>query len=101
MLLLPADFGVTRSAARFIAERRADMAEVAGVIRHAMRLKAIGAGAVSAVLIVLAEPIADAYGAPSLKVALWIVALAIVVQGFMLFFTITFEGSVATRSASD
>ena len=91
VLLLPADFGVTRSAARFIAERRADMAEVAGVIRHAMHLKAIGAGAVSAVLIVLAQPIADAYGAPSMKTALWIVALAIVVQGFMLFFTTTFE----------
>jgi O-antigen/teichoic acid export membrane protein len=91
VLLLPADFGVSRSAARFIAERRADMAQVAAVIRHAIRLKAIGGGAAAALLIILAEPIANAYGTSSLKVALWIVALAIVVQGFMLFFTTTFE----------
>jgi O-antigen/teichoic acid export membrane protein len=91
VLLLPADFGVTRSAARFIAERRADMAEVAGVIRRGIRLKAVGAGVVAVALVLAAGPIADAYGVPSLKVALWIVAVAIVVQGFMLFFTTTFE----------
>jgi O-antigen/teichoic acid export membrane protein len=91
ILLLPADFGVTRSAARFIAERRGNLAEIAGVLRHGIRLKAIGAGAVAVALIIAAGPIADAYGAPSLKTALWIVAFAIVVQGFMVFFTVTFE----------
>ena len=60
ILLLPADFGVTRSAARFIAERRGNLAEIAGVLRHAIRLKAIGAGAVAVALIIAAGPIADA-----------------------------------------
>jgi O-antigen/teichoic acid export membrane protein len=91
ILLLPADFGVTRSAARFIAERRGNLAEIAGVLRHAMRMKAVGAGVVAVALIAAAGPIADAYGAPSLKTALWIVAVAIVVQGFMFFFNTTFE----------
>lgn len=91
VLALPADFGVTRSAARFIAERRSNLAEVTGVLRHAIRLKSIGAAAVAVALILLSGPIADAYGAPSLKTALWIVALAMIVQGFMYFFTTTFE----------
>ena len=91
VVLLPADLGVSRSAARFIAERRDDMAEIVGVIRHGIRLKAIGSAVVAVALVLTAEPIADAYGTPSLKAALRIVALLIVVQGFMLFFTTTFE----------
>jgi O-antigen/teichoic acid export membrane protein len=101
VVLIPADLGVTRSAARFIAERRGDMAEVVGVIRNGIRLKAIGSGVVAVALVLTAGPIADAYGTASLKTALWIVALAIVMQGFLLFFTTTFEAlgrnSVAFR----
>jgi O-antigen/teichoic acid export membrane protein len=91
VLLLPADFGVTRSAARFIAERRADPAEVAGVLRQSLRLKAFGAGLVAVALIVASGPISNAYGVPSLETPLRVMALAIVVQSFMLLFTITFE----------
>ncbi len=91
VVLLPADLGVSRSSARFIAERRDDMAEVVGVIRHGIRLKAIGAAVVAVALVLTAGAIADAYGTASLKTALWIVALLIVVQGFMAFFTTTFE----------
>ncbi len=91
VLALPADFGVTRSAARFIAERRGNLAEVTAVLRHGIRLKSIGAAVVAVALILLSGPIADAFGAPSLKTALWIVALAMIVQGFMYFFTTTFE----------
>ena len=91
VVLLPADLGVTRSAARFIAERRGDTAEVVGVIRHGIRLKAIGSGVVAVGLVVAAGPIADAYGIESLKTALWIIALATVVQGFTAFFITTFE----------
>ena len=67
------------------------MVEVAALVRHGVRLKAIGAGAVAAALVLAAEPIADAYGAPGLKTALWIVALVLIVQGFMYYFTTTFE----------
>jgi O-antigen/teichoic acid export membrane protein len=91
LLLLPADFGVSGRTARLITERRVDMAAVAAVIRPAIRLKAVGTGVVATLLIILAEPIADAYDASSLKVALWIVALAIVVQGFMVFFSVALE----------
>ena len=87
----PADLGVTRSAARFVAERRGDTAEVVGVIRHGIRLKAIGSGVVAVGLVVAAGPIADAYGIESLKTALWIIAVATVVQGFTAFFITTFE----------
>ena len=91
VVLLPADLGVTRSAARFVAERRGDTAEVVGVIRHGIRLKAIGSGVVAVGLVVAAGPIADAYGIESLKTALWIIAVATVVQGFTAFFITTFE----------
>jgi O-antigen/teichoic acid export membrane protein len=91
VVLLPADLGVTRSAARFIAERRDNMAQVVGVVRHGIRLKALGSGVVALGLLIAAGPIADAYGTPSLKTALWIVALALVLQSFFLFFTTTFE----------
>ena len=91
VVLLPADLGVTRSAARFVAERRGDTAEVVGVIRHGIRLKAIGSGVVAVGLVVAAGPIANAYGIESLKTALWIIAVATVVQGFTAFFITTFE----------
>src|SRR3954454_5502374 len=44
LFLLPMDFGVSRSAARFIAERRGDAAEVRAVLLGSIRLKAIGSG---------------------------------------------------------
>ena len=91
VLLLPADFGVTRSAARFIAERQADTTEVVAVLRHSVRLKAIGTGLVAVGLFAAAEPIADAYGVSELTAPLRIMALAITVQSFMLLFTTTFE----------
>lgn len=91
VLLLPADFGVTRSAARFIAERQADSREVVAVLRHSVRLKAVGTGLVAVGLFAAAEPIADAYGVSELTAPLRIMALAITVQSFMLLFTTTFE----------
>ena len=85
---------MTRSAARFIAERRGNFAEVSGAIRHGLRLKAAGAAAVAVTLQrFLPCPALSPMPTrtPSLKTALWIVAVAMVVQGFMYFFTTTFE----------
>jgi O-antigen/teichoic acid export membrane protein len=92
LLLLPMDFGVSRSAARFIAERRGRTSEVAGVLRQALGLKAAGAGLGAVLLVALADPIASAYGEPDLVWPLRVVALAIFAQSFMLLFTVTFEG---------
>jgi O-antigen/teichoic acid export membrane protein len=91
LLILPADFGISRSAARFIAERRHDDTEIAGVLRHSLRLKLLGAGLGALVLIVAAEPIANAYGAPGLEWPLRVMGLAVAGQSLMMLFTTTFE----------
>src|SRR4051795_3786008 len=44
LFLLPMDFGVSRSAARFIAESRKNATEVRAVLVHSIRLKAIASG---------------------------------------------------------
>lgn len=91
MLLLPVDFGVSRSAARFIAERRHDDSEVAGVLRHALRLKLLCAGLGALVLIAAAGPIADAYDAEGLEWPLRVMGIAVAGQSLMMLFTTTFE----------
>ena len=88
---LPIDFGVSRSAARFVAEVRGDAAAVGDVLRSAIGVKAVASGIGALALIVLAEPIASAYGADSLVWPLRIVALALVGQTFMFLFTTVFE----------
>jgi O-antigen/teichoic acid export membrane protein len=91
LFLLPMDFGVSRSAARFIAERRKDAADVGAVLLSSIRLKAIGSGLGALALAALAGPIASAYGESDLEWPLRIVALAAFAQSFMLLFTTTFE----------
>jgi O-antigen/teichoic acid export membrane protein len=91
LVLLPVDFGVSRSAARFIAEHRGNAAAVAGVLRSAIGLKIIGTGIGGLLLLVLAGPISSAYGADSLAWPLRVVSLALVGQSFMLLFTTAFE----------
>jgi O-antigen/teichoic acid export membrane protein len=91
LFLLPMDFGVSRSAARFIAERRNDAAEVGAVLLRSIRLKAIGSSLAALLLVALAGPISSAYGESDLEWPLRIVAFAALAQSFMLLFTITFE----------
>jgi O-antigen/teichoic acid export membrane protein len=91
LFLLPMDFGVSRSAARFIAERREDAAGVGAVLLSSIRLKAIGSGLGALALAALAAPIASAYGDSDLEWPLRIVALAAFAQSFMLLFTTVFE----------
>ncbi len=91
LFLLPMDFGVSRSAARFMAERRDDAASVRAVLLSSVRLKAIGSGLGAIVLAALAGPISAAYGVDDLEWPLRIVALAAFAQSFMMLFTTTFE----------
>jgi O-antigen/teichoic acid export membrane protein len=87
----PADFGVSFSAARFIAERRADPSQGAAVLRKALGLKLVGAGLTALALLAAAGPIANAYGVPELETPLRIMAAAVFGQSFVTLFMATFE----------
>jgi O-antigen/teichoic acid export membrane protein len=91
LVLLPSDFGITHSAARFIAERRHQGSQVAGVIADAVRLKLIFGAACSAVLFAAAGPIADAYGEPSLGWPVRWVAIVVFFQSMMSFYRYAFS----------
>jgi O-antigen/teichoic acid export membrane protein len=91
VLLLPADFGVSQSAARFIAERRGDYSLAGRILGDAISLKLLGAGVASLALIALAGPIASAYGIEDLEWPLRLVALAVFGQSMMGLFAGVFE----------
>jgi O-antigen/teichoic acid export membrane protein len=90
LLLLPADFGVSKSAARFIAERRGDRAAAASIISAALRLKLAITGTTSVLLFATAGVIASAYGEPGLTWVLRGIALAICAESLMLLLTYAF-----------
>jgi O-antigen/teichoic acid export membrane protein len=90
LILLPGDFGVSASAARFIAEHRGDWPAIGAVLRHALRLKLITSSVLAVGLFALAGPIASAYGAGSLTWTLRAMALVVFFQSFYMLFTGTF-----------
>jgi O-antigen/teichoic acid export membrane protein len=98
LLYLPSDFGISNSASRFIAERRGDESAIAALLADALRLKLLISGALSAVLIVLAGPIASAYGVDSLEWPLRWIAIAVLGQSLVAFYRYAFlaihEGSI-------
>lgn len=89
LVALPADFGVSSSTSRFVAESRGRSSELAAIVADAVRLKLISSIIVSGALIALAAPIASAYGAP-LTWPLRLVAVAVAGQSFMSLFQGTF-----------
>jgi O-antigen/teichoic acid export membrane protein len=91
LMSVPSDLGISMSAARFVAELRGDAGSVAQVISDGYRLKLVVGGLASLGLIVLAEPIAAAYGAPGLAWPLRILAVAAFGQSLMLFWATIFE----------
>ena len=91
LMTVPSDLGISMSAARFAAELRGDGGAVAQVVSDAFRLKLVVAGLCSLGVIVLAGPIASAYGAPDLAWPLRILALAAFGQSLMLFWATIFE----------
>jgi O-antigen/teichoic acid export membrane protein len=91
LLLLPSDFGISQSTARFVAEHRDDQRAVGDLLGNALSLKALGAGFVSAALVVAAGPIASAYGITELEWPLRLMAVALLGQSFITLFAATFE----------
>ena len=83
LLVLPADFGISQSTARFLAERRGDRDVAAAVLAGGLRLKLAATGLVGATLFAVAGPIADAYGAPGLLWPLRGMAIALLGQSLM------------------
>lgn len=83
LVALPADFGLSQSAARFVAERLGDRDAVASILAHAGRLKLILAGGLALALAALAEPIASAYREPDLAWPLRGIGAALACQSVM------------------
>ncbi|MEA2440843.1 MAG: hypothetical protein QOH76_2267 [Thermoleophilaceae bacterium] len=90
LVLLPGDFGISASAARFIAEHRGEWPVIGGLLRDAMRVKLVVTGLLAVAMFALAEPIADAYGAGALTWTLRGMAIAIFAQSFFMLFTSAF-----------
>ena len=89
LVAFPADFGVSLSSARFIAESRGDPAAVAAIVAKALRLKVV-TSLVAVALIALAGPIASLYGQPDLAWPLRGAALALIGQNLVFLFANTF-----------
>jgi O-antigen/teichoic acid export membrane protein len=83
VLLLPADFGIGSSAARFIAERHESPAAVADVFRTAARLRLATSGLVCTAMALAAGPVANAYDEPDLAWAIRGMAVAVFGQTAM------------------
>lgn len=85
IVMLPADFGISASVARFIAERRGERRAVARLFANGLKLKLIASGVVCSLLVLSAGPIASAYDAPALAWPLRAVAAATFGQSLMLY----------------
>jgi O-antigen/teichoic acid export membrane protein len=90
LLFLPADFGISQSAARFIAERRGDLPAIAGIFADALRLKLLAGVIASALLFAVAEPIAAAYDEPGLDWPLRWIAVSVFVETVFGFYRNSF-----------
>jgi len=90
VIAFPSDFGISLSAARFIAERRGKPAEIAAVLARALGVKLVLTSSVVVALIVLAQPIADLYDEPDLAWPLRIVAIALLGQALVFLFANVF-----------
>jgi O-antigen/teichoic acid export membrane protein len=84
---LLADFGVSASASRFVAEHAGDSKAQFAVIALALKLKLAFVGAIAVALFALAAPISDAYGVQGLEWPLRGAAIALAGQTLLLFVT--------------
>jgi O-antigen/teichoic acid export membrane protein len=91
LVFLPADFGISQSTARYVAEHRGQRDQVAEVMADGLKLKVISSGVICVILFALAEPIANAYNVSELTWPLRAVALALFGQSMMGFYRTGFE----------
>src|SRR3954471_4198138 len=90
LMLLPGDFGLSTSAARFIAEHRGDWPVIAALLRDSMRLKLVVTATLSIAMFALAGVVADIANTPELTWPLRGVAVSEFFQSFYMLFTGTF-----------
>jgi O-antigen/teichoic acid export membrane protein len=86
ILVLIADFGISGSSGRFIAEESGDRRRVAAVVSDSTWLKLAVLVPVCGALWLLAGPISDAYNAPGLVWPLRGMAIATLGQGMFIFY---------------
>jgi O-antigen/teichoic acid export membrane protein len=77
LVLLPSDFGISNSVARFVAEHRDEPGRIQAVLADGLRLKVLIALVASVLLAALARPIALAYGIPAATWPLRAMSLAL------------------------
>ncbi|MGA8718502.1 MAG: flippase [Solirubrobacteraceae bacterium] len=77
LVLLPSDFGISNSVARFVAEHRDEPGRIQSVVADGLRLKVLIALVASVLLAALARPIALAYGIPAATWPLRAMSLAL------------------------
>jgi O-antigen/teichoic acid export membrane protein len=92
LVLLPADFGISQSTSRFLAERRGRREAAAAVLRSAIGLRLAISVPVAAAMWLLAGPIADAYGEPGVADPLRAMAVVLLGQSFVILFRGVFNG---------
>ncbi|MEK6251734.1 MAG: oligosaccharide flippase family protein [Actinomycetota bacterium] len=98
VIMLVSDFGISASAARFVAENPRDRMHAAAILWTALRLKLLASTAATVALVTLAPVIADAYGIPALTLPLQLIAIAVAAQGlgglFLYWFTALRRSSI-------
>lgn len=99
IVLVAADFGISSSTARIVAERRDRLDDVGRLYVDALKLKLAATGVVCLLLVVFAGVIADAYGEPDLAWPLRAIAIATFGQSVMLMGSAVFTalGRMAIR----
>jgi O-antigen/teichoic acid export membrane protein len=84
---LPSDFGVAVALPRFVAERRHNLVRVRAFVADGLRLEMAFSLVAAALLAALGGVLADAYNAPELGPVLRVLALALVGQNLLFFFS--------------
>lgn len=92
LVLLPADFGISQSTSRFLAERRGRLSAAAAVLRTAIGLRVAISVAVALVTWLMAEPIAGWYDEPDIADPLRAMAIVLLGQSFVILFRGVFNG---------